>query len=77
MPQIRVLKAFTFSHQPTPGQKVADEIVFDPGVHDVSEEVANHPWIKSGADGRVATVDATPPSASASAQSRYANPVRS
>lgn len=53
MPKIRVLKPFTFSHPPHGRQRVTDEVKFLPGDHEVSDDIANHPWIKSGADGRI------------------------
>jgi hypothetical protein len=74
MAQITVLKPFTFTHA-NAGAHVGKETTFEPGVHEVSDEIANHPWIKSGADGKVATTSTTQIN-SPSAQGRYANPVR-
>lgn len=53
MPVIRVLKAFVFSHPATGRQRTTTETRFTPGEHVVSDEVANHHWIASGADGRI------------------------
>lgn len=59
MPKIRVLKPFVFSHPPHGRQRITDETKFMPGEHDVSEEIANHHWIKSGADGRIESAEQT------------------
>jgi hypothetical protein len=54
MPEtIRVLKPFMFSHPATKGQKLTTETRFSVGEHEIEDEIANHPWIRSGADGRI------------------------
>jgi len=50
MKKIEVLKTFTFTTGSAPTPR---EIVFEPGVYEVDDAIANHPWIKSGADGKV------------------------
>lgn len=50
---IRVLKKFVFSHPATGRQRTTTETLFTPGEHVVSEEIATHPWIMSGADGKI------------------------
>lgn len=57
MPVIRVLKPIMFSFPASPGQKVPTERRYLPGDHEVPEIVAEHEWIKSGADGRVETAE--------------------
>jgi hypothetical protein len=64
---IRVLKTFTFTYADV-STKVGKETTFEPGVHEVSDEVANHPWIKSGADGKVVAATSTTPINSPSAR---------
>ena len=59
MPLIRVLKPFMFSHTPRAGEKISSETRFTPGDHQVSDTVANHPWIKDGADGKIETAAQT------------------
>jgi hypothetical protein len=55
MPSINVLKPFVFSLPGTNG-KMAREHKFSVGEHEVSDEVANHPWIaESFADGHIET----------------------
>jgi hypothetical protein len=51
---IHVLKPFRFSRLPAEGQKLTVEQTFEPGFHDIPEDMANHPWIKNDfADGRI------------------------
>lgn len=53
MAKLRVLKPFMFTHPPDEHTRVTAESRFLPGIHDVPESVANHPWIKAGADGKI------------------------
>lgn len=50
---ITVLKPFTFSHSAIGRQRTTTETKFTPGEHVVSEEIATHPWILAGADGKI------------------------
>lgn len=52
---INVLKPFMFSHPPAYGERLTTETRFSVGEHEVDESVANHPWIRAGADGKVET----------------------
>jgi hypothetical protein len=46
MSKITVIKPFVFC---TPGV----ERSFPVGAHEISDETANHPWIRAGADGHI------------------------
>lgn len=59
MPVIHVLKPFTFTHPATGRQRTTTETRFMPGEHAVSDDIANHPWIASGADGKIETAAQT------------------
>lgn len=52
---IRVLKPLMFSHPARNGQKLTTETRFSVGEHVVDDDIAEHPWIASGADGRIET----------------------
>jgi len=51
--KLRVLKPFVFTHPADEHTRVASESRFVPGIHEVPESVANHPWIQAGADGKI------------------------
>lgn len=51
--KIRVLKPFMFTHSAIESERLTTETRFVPGIYDVSEDIANHPWIKAGADGKI------------------------
>lgn len=58
MPKINVLKPFKFT-SPAHGQALPKEHHFSKGEHEVSDEVANHPWIaRDFADGHIETPQA-------------------
>jgi hypothetical protein len=57
MRKIEVLKTFTFTTGSAPMPR---EIVFEPGVHEVDDAIANHDWIRAGADGKVKLPPPTP-----------------
>jgi hypothetical protein len=51
--ELRVLKPFVFTHPADEHTRITAETRFTPGIHRVVPEIANHPWIKAGADGRI------------------------
>jgi hypothetical protein len=51
--KLRVLKPFVFTHPAEEHTRITSETRFFPGVHEVPDEVANHPWIRAGADGKI------------------------
>lgn len=53
MPKIRVLKSFVFSHPQRADEKLTTETLFRVGEYEITDAVANHPWIKAGADGKI------------------------
>jgi hypothetical protein len=54
MTKIKVLKPFTFSSAPTDAASLGGtERRFTVGDHEIPDEIANHPWIKAGADGHI------------------------
>lgn len=53
MKKIRVLKPFVFSIIPKAGGVIAQETKFHIGEHEIADEIADHPWIKSLADGHI------------------------
>lgn len=46
MPIIRVKKQFIYSRPKLQDEKLAVEQVFKPGEHEISEAMADHPWIR-------------------------------
>jgi hypothetical protein len=60
MAKLIVLKPFMFTHPSQDHIRIAHETKFVPGIyHDVPSEIADHPWIKAGADGKVETAAQT------------------
>jgi hypothetical protein len=55
MQTIRVLKPLMFSHPAVGGEKLTTETQLSVGEHKVADAIADHPWIKGGADGRIET----------------------
>lgn len=55
MQKINVLKPFVLSIKAQVNQKLPTEIKFKPGVHEISEEIANHWYIREYADGCIET----------------------
>jgi hypothetical protein len=54
MKELRVLKPFMFTHAPSSGeQRLSEETRFVPGIYQVEDHIANHPWIRAGADGKI------------------------
>lgn len=53
MNTINVLKPFVLSLAPKMGSQVPAEIKFRVGEHQVTDEIANHPYILAGADGHI------------------------
>lgn len=51
--KIRVLKPFMFTHPAVEAERLTTETRFVPGIYEVSEAIANHPWIRAGADGKI------------------------
>jgi hypothetical protein len=55
MPKIRVTRPFILS-MPSPDEgRIPIEIPFTVGEHDIEQKIADHPYIKSFADGRIET----------------------
>jgi hypothetical protein len=60
MPIIRVLKPFVYSPPAVAGARTTAEKFFAPGDHEISQEMADHPWIKSThAEGRIESPEQT------------------
>lgn len=53
---IRVLKPFMFTFPAKATEKLTTERLFTIGDHEIDDEIANHPWIKAGADGKIESV---------------------
>lgn len=51
--ELRVLAPFVFTHPAEEHVRVTSETRFLPGIYQVTAEVAEHPWIKAGADGKI------------------------